>query len=72
MTGLTRRHVTTIVYLLCGYAEQQRRMHGPLAERPGSIELTPTEMEAWAEEIEAEFHAQALPDNSPPEEDWLT
>ena len=65
-TGLnfpTERHLTTLLYLLRGYAEQQRRTHGPLVERPGGIELTPTEMETWADELEA------LPDNST--EDWL-
>lgn len=68
MNGLTRskRHITTLLYLLRGYAEQQRREHGPLVERPGGIELTPTEMEAWADELEAE----ALPENS--DEEWLT
>lgn len=59
------RHVTTLLYLLRGYADQQRRMHGRLVERLGGIELTPSEMEAWADEIEAE----ALPSNS--EEGWL-
>lgn len=59
------RHVTTLLYLLRGYAEQQRRMHGAMVERPGGIELTPTEMEAWADEVEA----AALPGNST--EEWL-
>lgn len=61
----SQRHVTTLLYLLRGYADQQRRMHGKLVERPGGIELTPTEMEAWADELEAE----ALPGNST--EGWL-
>lgn len=61
----SQRHVTTLLYLLRGYADQQRRTHGPGAERPGGIELTPAECEAWADEIEAE----ALPDNSI--EGWL-
>ena len=61
----SKRHVTTLLYLLRGYADQQRRMHGPGVERPGGIELTPSEMEAWADEREA----QALPDNST--EGWL-
>lgn len=61
----SERHVTTLLYLLRGYANQQRRTHGPLVERPGGIELTPSEMEAWADEIEAE----ALPGNST--EGWL-
>lgn len=49
----TRRHAITILYLLRGYADQQRRMHGKLVERPGGIELTPTEMETWANDVEA-------------------
>lgn len=50
----SQRHVTTLLFLLRYYADQQRRMHGPMVERPGGIELTPNEMEAWADEIEAE------------------
>ena len=42
-------------------------MHGSLVERPGGIQLTPTEMETWADELDT---PQALPENS--EEDWLT
>lgn len=61
----SQRHVTTLLYLLRGFADQQRRMHGPMVERPGGIELTPNEMEAWADEIEAE----ALSGNST--EGWL-
>lgn len=47
------RTLTTLLYLLRGFAQQQRRMHGPLVERPGGIELTPREMEALADDLEA-------------------
>jgi len=69
---LTPRHVTTILFLLRYHADQTRRMHGPMVERPGGIELTPTEMEAWEDELEA---AHPLPGNSTEcstEEDWLS
>lgn len=54
----TPRHARTLCYLLRGYAEQQRRMHGPLIEKPGGIELTPSEMERWAQEVEEAELAQ--------------
>ena len=62
----SKRHVTTLLFLLRYYADQQRKLHGSLIEQAGgSFELTPNEMEAWADEIEAE----ALPGNST--EGWL-
>lgn len=51
---LTRRHLTTILFLLRGYAQEQRRSHGKLVEREGGIQLTPTECEQWADILEDE------------------
>jgi hypothetical protein len=48
----TRRHLTTILFLLRGYAQEQRRMHGKMVERPGGIQLTPDECEDWAQTLE--------------------
>lgn len=47
------RTLTTLLYLLRGYAVQQRRMHGPLVERPGGLELTPREMDTLADQLES-------------------
>jgi hypothetical protein len=60
------RHTSTLLFLLRNDATRQRFEHGAMVERPGGIKLTPSEMEAWADELEA---ANTLPDNS--EEDWL-
>lgn len=60
---LSARHVTTLLFLLRNHAARQRFEHGPMVERPGGIELTPTEMEAWADEIEA---THALPGKPAP------
>ncbi len=52
---LSRRHVATLLHLLRYHADQERRMHGPLRDTPGSFQLTPTEMEVWADAIESEY-----------------
>lgn len=49
----SRRHVVTLLHLLRREAEQQRFMHGPGIERPGGFMLTPREMDAWADAIDA-------------------
>lgn len=60
----TRRHATTLLFLLRGYAQEQRRSHGKLVEREGGIQLTPDEIEEWAQEIEKE--CVALPRGESP------
>ncbi len=67
------RHLATILHLLRYHAIEQRRLNGPLVETPGGIQLTPSEMEAWADDLEAQTlrgnSAATVPDNSG--EEWL-
>lgn len=62
---MNRRQLTTVLHLLRYHAQYQRRMHGEtLSERPGGIELTPSEMETWADELEA---AGSVSPHDPPD-----